>query len=678
MNNKFFTSLFLLVIGLSLNFGCSSVKKENTATGITSPVLPKNLLNYTGTPASDFDKDLLMFSDQGAWFAYSIPDNVEQQGFSGPFLMTQDNGIWSSQAMVQLELLQEEVPVKFTSHNSLSSLGFLEFTQAMNELEVTQQLFYSNSNTAAIKIEITNTSGSPQKFVPVLNGQLSPESLSFEQKENYIRVNTTVNNSFGILKFPENISGNSEVLENNFRLLYPPVDLASGSSFELVYTQSFFFPAEESEVSLQQKLKAAGELQQSYSEEFEARNLEKQHILNSLSLKLEENWQGEEYHELLAKLILTLQNNWRSPAGNLKHAGLFPSYHYKWFHGFWAWDSWKHAAALAAYDPQLAKDQVKAMYDHLDENGFMPDVIYRDNLIEENNYRDTKPPLSAWAVWKIYEADADKEFLKELFPKLEKQHQWWYTDRDHDKDGLAEYGSTDGTLIAAKWESGMDNGVRFDRSKLLKNGEKAYSLDQESVDLNAYLYAEKLYLAKIAAVLELDNKIGEYENLAAALKAKIQNQFFDTKTGWFYDTSLDGNEFIKVRGSEGWIPLFTEVASQEQAAHIIETMMDPQHFNLKVPLQTLDATHPAFEPDGGYWRGPNWLDQAYFGLIGLRNYGYEAEANELAYKLLHQAEGVLKSGKSIRENYNPVTGEGLEAQNFSWSAAHLLMLLINE
>ncbi|NJW51786.1 MGH1-like glycoside hydrolase domain-containing protein [Salinimicrobium oceani] len=619
-----------------------------------------------------------MFSDQGAWFAYSIPDNEEQQGFSGPFLMTQDNGIWSSPAMVQLELLQEEKPVRFTSHNSLSSLGFLEFTQATNELEVTRQLFYSNSNTAAIKVKITNISNGPQKFVPVLKGELSPESLSFEQKENKIRINTSVNDSFGILNFPENKSATSEVAENSFRLLYAPVDLASGSSFEFVYTQSFFFPAEESEVSLQQKLRAAGDLQQFYAKEFEARHLEKQQILNSLISKMEETWQGEEYRDLLAKLVLTLQNNWRSPAGNLKHAGLFPSYHYKWFHGFWAWDSWKHAAALAAYDPELAKDQVKAMYDHLDENGFMPDVVYRDNLIEENNYRDTKPPLSVWAVWKIYEADTDKEFLKELFPKLEKQHQWWYTDRDHDRDGLAEYGSTDGTLIAAKWESGMDNGVRFDQSKLLKNGEKAYSLDQESVDLNAYLYAEKKYLAKIAAVLELDSKIREYENSAAALKIKIQDQFFDAQTGWFYDTSLDGKDFIKVRGSEGWIPLFTEVATPAQAARMKETMMDPQHFNLKVPLQTLDATHPAFEPDGGYWRGPNWLDQAYFGLMGLRNYGYDTEANELAHKLLHQAEGVMNSGKSIRENYNPVTGEGLEAENFSWSAAHLLMLLLNE
>lgn len=666
-------------MGLGLNFGCSSVvKKENIATGVSSSILPKNLLDYTGTPASDFDKDLLMFSDQGAWFAYSIPDNDGQQGFSGPFLMTQDNGIWSNPAMVRLELLHKEMPVKFTSHTSLSGLGFLEFTQATNELEVTQKLFYSNSNTAAIKIKITNSSGGPQEFVPVLKGKLSPESLSFEQKENYIRVNTNVNDSFGILKFPETKSGKVEVAEKSFRLLYPSVDLASGRSFEFVYTQSFFFPAEESEVSLRQKLNAAGNLQQSYSEEFEARNFEKQQILNSLILQMEENWQGEEYRDLLAKLVLTLQNNWRSPAGNLKRAGLFPSYHYKWFHGFWAWDSWKHAAALAAYDPELAKDQIKAMYDHLDDNGFMPDVVYRDNLIEENNYRDTKPPLSAWAVWKIHEADADKEFLKELFPKLEKQHQWWYTDRDHDRDGLAEYGSTDGTLIAAKWESGMDNGVRFDGSKLLKNGEEAYSLDQESVDLNAYLYAEKKYLEKIAGVLGLDNKAGEYENSAAALKTKIQDQFFDVQTGWFYDTSLDGNDFIMVRGSEGWIPLFTEVATPAQAARMKETMIDPQHFNLKVPLQTLDATHPAFEPDGGYWRGPNWLDQAYFGLRGLRNYGYDTEANELAHKLLHQAEGVMNPGKSIRENYNPVTGEGLEAQNFSWSAAHLLMLLINE
>jgi putative isomerase len=94
-------------------------------------------------------------------------------------------------------------------------------------------------------------------------------------------------------------------------------------------------------------------------------------------------------------------------------------------------------------------------------------------------------------------------------------------------------------------------------------------------------------------------------------------------------------------------------------------------------LPTLNASHPQFKPNGGYWRGPVWLDQAYFGVRGLRNYGFQEEADELTHKLMHNAEGVLISGKSIRENYNPITGEGLEAENFSWSAAHYLLLLLN-
>ena len=38
---------------------------------------------------------------------------------------------------------------------------------------------------------------------------------------------------------------------------------------------------------------------------------------------------------------------------------------------------------------------------------------------------------------------------------------------------------------------------------------------------------------------------------------------------------------------------------------------------------------------------------------------------------------ILKNeeGKPIRENYHPLTGKGLHAKNFSWSAAHIIMLL---
>ena len=265
-----------------------------------------------------------------------------------------------------------------------------------------------------------------------------------------------------------------------------------------------------------------------------------------------------------------------------------------------------------------------------------------------------------------------------MYPKIVKQHNWWYNFRDFDKDSLCEYGSTDGTLVAAKWESGMDNAVRFDHSEMVKSSQKVFSLNQESVDLNAYLYAEKIYLVKIAEVIAEKEDAKVYRAEAEDLKIKIQKQFYDEKSGWFYDTSISGDRFIDVMGCEGWTPLWANVATDKQAEAVKNNMINPNFFNTKVPFQTLSASHPSFNPDRGYWRGPLWLDQAYFGVVSLHNYGYHEEAYKATYKLIHNAEGVLDKGNSIRENYQPISGKGLESENFSWSAGHYLLLLLNE
>ncbi|MEF9931686.1 MAG: glycoside hydrolase, partial [Bacteroidales bacterium] len=105
--------------------------------------------------------------------------------------------------------------------------------------------------------------------------------------------------------------------------------------------------------------------------------------------------------------------------------------------------------------------------DYQAENGMIPDFVSR--FKDRNNWRDTKPPLAAWAVKNIYDATGDKEFVAEMFDKLYTYHKWWYSHRDNNGNGVCEYGSTDGSLIAACWESGMDNGVRFDDAIMLKN-----------------------------------------------------------------------------------------------------------------------------------------------------------------------------------------------------------------
>lgn len=639
---------------------------------------PDHVLDYTANPVSATDRSALAFSDQGAWFAYGFPTEAENFGaFSGPFLMTQENGVWSSPGLAQLSIMDVKSNQvldwsKFvSSHNSYAS--HLEQSFESEFLKVEQKLFFSSAHTALLQTKITNMTDRKFKFQVMYSGQSYLSSLHFLEEPNGLEISSDHSDARGhILIWNQDLS-HSLISDSAYVISLSPQELKAGKSAEFTLSQSFIFPEyswEQERSHVEQKVKRV-------DDELEARIQEKQAQLRSIYSQLDSNFHSESFKNLVAKTLLTLQNNWRVPAGELKHSGLFPSYHYKWFHGFWAWDSWKHAVALSRYDLVLAKDQIRAMYDYMDEEGFIADCIYRDTTIEKHNYRNTKAPLSAWAVWKVFEQDQDTHFLEEMYPLLKKQHAWWYQNRDHDQDGLCEYGSTDGTLVAAKWESGMDNAVRFDESQILKNAETAWSLNQESVDLNAYLYAEKGFLAQMAHQLHKMDEKNQFSQEAKQIKELFQ-QFYDEQSGWFYDTSIDGQEFIEVMGCEGWIPLWAGLANTTQAEQVKENMMKAAYFNSKVPLQTLSAAHPKFKPQGGYWRGPVWLDQSYFGLVALKNYGYNAEALELTEKLIYNADGVFTKGASIRENYQPITGKGLESESFSWSAAHYLLMIMEE
>ncbi|MEX0361778.1 MAG: trehalase family glycosidase, partial [Allomuricauda sp.] len=397
------------------------------------------------------------------------------------------------------------------------------------------------------------------------------------------QLNSKKSDAVGYLQFLDGVDG--ILLEDSlsYKARKSAITIPPNSSREFLVSQSFIFPeyAWDTEKDAIHKM--------DFDTLLHARQMEKDQELAAVQSKAAVKFKDSAYAVVLAKAQLTLQNNWRIAAGELKHQGLFPSYHYEWFHGFWSWDSWKHAAGLSLYAPELAKDQMRAMFDFQLENGFIVDCVYRDTSIEPHNFRDTKPPLATWAVAKITQMDSDTSFVKEMYPKLKKYHEWWYVDRDHDQDGLCEYGSTDGTLIAAKWESGMDNAIRFDHSKILKNSEGAYSLDQESVDLNAYLYAEKIYLGSLAQVLNLKDEAQKWRLEAEHLKQRIQMQFYDEDDGWFYDTNLSGDQFVKGAGSEGWIPLWAKVATGQQAEAVKNQMLDPKKFYVKVPFQTMAA-----------------------------------------------------------------------------------------
>jgi putative isomerase len=167
-----------------------------------------------------------------------------------------------------------------------------------------------------------------------------------------------------------------------------------------------------------------------------------------------------------------------------------------------------------------------------------------------------------------------------------------------------------------------------------------------------------------------------FKEEANKLKNKINETFYDPLNGFYYDKFISG-EFIRTEASEGFLPLWAGIPDSAEAENVIHMILRENKFNTPVPFPTLCADQRLFDPLNGYWRGPVWLDQFYFGMEGMKRYHHTSIANLLMEKLLDNAKG-LYTAEPIRENYHPITGEGLNAINFSWSAAHLLLMLLEQ
>lgn len=380
---------------------------------------------------------------------------------------------------------------------------------------------------------------------------------------------------------------------------------------------------------------------------------------------LRRHFASEEDFDLLVHAAATLIHNWRSPRGGIRHAGVIPSPFA--YNGFWAWDSWKHARALALFEPELARDQVRAMFDHQLPDGMIPDTVMVDPA--GNNTANTKPPLAAWAVEGILAADGEWDFVEEMLPALLKYMAFWEKRRAPGEE-LYAYGG-DG-LTEAKWESGWDNATRFDGARMV-DGRDGPIMNVLAVDLNAYIAHEKRIMADFCAVRGRKEDMAAFTAEAERLEGLIREKFFDEATGAFYDLTWPEGNHVPTLTAAAWAPLWTGAASKEQAERMAAHMFDEGRFKTPMPFPTVSRDDPRFERNG-YWRGPVWIDQACFAVEALKSYGKHSAAKDALRTIF----SYLREHDSFYECYNPFTGAPARgrrpaAAQFSWTAAHLLL-----
>lgn len=597
------------------------------------------ILDIAYTPNSETSSDG-WFADAGSWVGYTIPEDQNWvNGFCGPFSLDMTRRQWLAKSAVTVKFA-DNADDTFTSDSTNYFPGEIFISAHSPNGSIRQSLHFIDASNALLTIK------ADEDKAILLTG----EGWSDEIK-------VTTNKNFVTARHP---SGETVVLTFNSDVVLegkPNNYQAISNDKETHVVISFFTSEKELAVGLQKSSTILNNHQKSL--------LENEKRWNDYLAKALRTDMSHKYDRVAVKAIVTLMSNWRTHRGALLHEGIVPSHAVGYFVGFWAWDSWKYSAALAKVHPELAKNNIRAMFDYQQPDGMIIDCIHTDS--SENNARDSKPPLISWAVDEIFTHTKDTAFVREMYPQLMDYYNWWYTKRDHDKNGMCEFGSTDGTLEAAAWESGMDNAIRFDDAKMLKNApyEDAWSLDQESVDLNSYLALESKLLKKFSSLLGVTFDGPDYSD-------QVADYFFDHENNFFFDRRLADGSFINEMGCEAYTPLWAKVATSEQVAKMLPILQDTAKFSTYIPFPTIAADNPKYDPKG-YWRGPIWLDQTYFAIRGLRNYGYTKLADEYTLQVFDRLQGLTEDAP-IHENYGTHTGERLKAPHFSWSSSHLLMM----
>ena len=424
--------------------------------------------------------------------------------------------------------------------------------------------------------------------------------------------------------------------------------------------------------------------------------------------------------ELIGRAKAVLDANWLGHATS-PSPRLYPHQ--------WSWDAACIAMGYASWNQARAEQELRSLFSGQWRNGLLPHIVFTDGAryfpgpdfweIDRSPDAPTQPrtsgivqpPIHATAVWQVYRRGADRRraasFLEDLFPRLRAWHEYLYSERCRNGDGLAE--------IWHPWESGMDNSPLWDEALDRMSLDPADIPEYERVDVriadaaerpsdaeyDRYVYLVGLFrrlayepsrirdevpfalqpvlfnsllvrsnrdLAEIARVVGSDPD--PFEAWAEATAVGLDG-LWDEERALYVDYDVIAEKRVGLGTAAGLAPLYAGVPARSRAARMVERLAGS-----RVPVgasgwavTSLSPADPGFQPTR-YWRGPVWPILNWVLERGLERYGYSEEAEQV-----RQAVVELGRSEGFWEHYDPLTGRGHGGEQFAWTAGLVLDLL---
>ncbi len=370
----------------------------------------------------------------------------------------------------------------------------------------------------------------------------------------------------------------------------------------------------------------------------------------------------------------------------------------------WFWDSGFHAITLSHLDPARAVAELRSLLANQQPDGFVAHVTFWQreryqallatySIAYRTPYLSDciQPPVLGESLEQVVRRGGGEQALHELLPKTRRFFDWLDRVRDPDRDGLVatlqpdesgldhtpkyqEYLGVTRVLdaeftaawerVAAAWRAvGRDPARMFARAAFVV----------EDVLVNTIYALGEQALARLCAEAGDAAGAAEFVTRAERTRRALVEKCYDRQAGLFFDLAGHQEQMLRVNTVSSLMPLALPELPAEIAARLIAHLEDPEEYAAPYPVPSVAMNEPSYTPgvcgERMVWRGPTWMNTNWYLWRGLRAHGRP----DLAERLVDRSASLVE-GQGFREYYNPSSGEGHGAHDFSWTGIVLDML----
>ena len=381
----------------------------------------------------------------------------------------------------------------------------------------------------------------------------------------------------------------------------------------------------------------------------------------------------------------------------------------------WMWDSGFTALGWQTFDEARAWQEIQTIFRGQWADGMLPHIIFHKNdpgyfpgpdawgtpEREPATSGITDPPVLATQVRELYKLARDPELalgqLRDLYPKLLAFHRWMHRYRDPAKVGLI-------TMIHP-WETGEDNSptwdgaladvqIRPDLPTFVRRDTAHVDASQRPKETEYQRYMTLVHHFRDqgydpARVVEGSpfkmtspgfNSImlradRDLQALAAPLGEPTEEMeawielgehgletLWNGEAGMYQSRNQITGKGVSVVTSSCFEPLYAGNLPAGRAEKLA-ARLEEWGKQVRYLVPSTDPSDPLFE-SRRYWRGPVWAVVNWMIEKGLREHGF----TELADRVRHDTLALIHN-TGYFEYFDPISGEGLGGDHFTWTAA---------